>query len=97
MPPIVAVHQVTSLTQERYEEVVRRLTGKQRLESVSDLPFEGLLAHVAAQTEDGCLIVDVFESDEAVTRFNNAMQTIPPTAGIQEPPRFYPVHTFISR
>ncbi len=38
MPPIVAVHQVPSLTRERYEAVVRRLTnGKSRIESPSDL------------------------------------------------------------
>jgi hypothetical protein len=37
---IMAVHQVPSLTQEKYEEVVRRLTnGKSRVESLSDLPF----------------------------------------------------------
>jgi hypothetical protein len=41
---IMGIHQVPSLTQERYEEVVRRLTnGEGRLESISDLPFEGLL------------------------------------------------------
>jgi hypothetical protein len=97
MPPIMAVHRVASLTEQRYEEVVRRLTGKQRLQSPADLPFEGLLMHVAAQTDDGFLIVDVFESDEAVSRFNEAMQTIPRQVGIEEPPRFYPAHTFIAR
>jgi hypothetical protein len=52
--PIMVVHQVPSLTQERYEEVVRKLTnGKRRLESPADLPFDGLLVHVAAQTENG--------------------------------------------
>ena len=97
MPPIVAVHRVPSLTQERYEEVVRRLTnGKRRLESPADLPFDGLLVHAAAQTEDGFLVVDVFASEEAVTRFNEAMQTIPREVGIEEPPSFYPAHTFIS-
>jgi hypothetical protein len=36
---IMAVHQVPSLTQEKYEEVVRRLTnGKARIESQSDPP-----------------------------------------------------------
>jgi len=97
MPPIMAVHRVASLTQERYEEVVRRLTGgKRRLESTSDLPFDGLLMHAAAQTDDGFLIVDVFDSQEAVNRFNEAMKTIPREAGIDEPPQFYPAHTFIS-
>ena len=94
---IVAVHQVPSLTQERYEEVVRRLTnGKRRFESPSDLPFAGLLVHVAAQTERGFLIFDVFESEEASARFSEAMATIPREVGIEEPPEFYPVHTFIS-
>lgn len=34
---ILAIHRAPSLTQERYEEVVRRLTGKSRIESPSDL------------------------------------------------------------
>lgn len=97
MPPIMAVHQVPSLTKERYEEVVRRLTnGKSRLESPSDLPFEGIVVHVAAETEAGFLVVDVFESEDAVRRFNEAMATIPREVGIEEPPKFYPAHTFIS-
>jgi hypothetical protein len=97
MPPIVAVHQVPSLTQDRYEEVVRKLTnGKNGLKSPSDLPFDGLLVHVAAQTDNGFLIFDVFESEEAVDRFNDAMRTIPEEVGIEEPPTFYPAHTFIS-
>jgi hypothetical protein len=97
VPPILAVHQVPSLTQERYEEVVRRLTnGRSGLKSPSDLPFDGLLVHVAAQTENGFLIFDVFESEEAVDRFNTAMHTIPAEVGIEEPPTFYPAHTFTS-
>ena len=96
MHPIVAVHHVPSLTQERYEQVVRRLTdGKDRLESPSDLPFEGLLVHAAAQTDDGFLIFDVFESEEAVLKFSEVMGTIPREAGIEEPPKFYPAHTFV--
>jgi hypothetical protein len=94
---ILAVHRVPSLTRERYEEVIRRLTnGKSRLESPSDLPFDGVLVHAAAETEDGFVIFDVFESQEAVDRFNEAMGSIPREAGIEEPPTFYPAHTFIS-
>jgi hypothetical protein len=40
--------------------------GKRRLESPSDLPFDGLLVHVAAQTDGRFLIFDVFESEAAV-------------------------------
>jgi hypothetical protein len=98
MQPIVAIHQVPSLTQERYEEVVSRLTGGQRrFESPADLPFDGLLVHATAQTEAGFAVFDVFESQHAVERFNDAMRTIPREVGIEEPPRFYPAHTFIQR
>jgi hypothetical protein len=98
MPHVVAIHQTPSLTQERYEEVVSRLTGgKQRFESAADLPFDGLLVHVTAQTENGFLVFDVFESQEAVDRFNEAMRTIPREVGIQEPPKFYPAHTVVQQ
>ena len=93
---IMAVHQTPTLTRERYEEVVRRLTGKPRLESGSDLPFDGLVVHVAGQGRNGFCVVDVFESQEAVDAFNLAMGSIPRDVGIEEPPDFFPVHTFIS-
>jgi hypothetical protein len=94
---IVAVHHVPSLTQDRYEQVVRRLTdGKERLESPSDLPFEGLLVHVAVQSEDGFLIFDVFESEEAFSRFSEEVRPIAEDVGIEAPPKAYTAHTFIS-
>ena len=95
---IMAVHQVPSLTQEKYEEVIRRLTnGKSRVDSPSDLPFEGLLVHIAGQRENGFCIVDIFESEEAVEEFHQAMGTIPQEVGIEEPPEFFPAHTFVAR
>jgi hypothetical protein len=98
MHPIVAIHRVPSLTQEKYEEVVSRLTGgKRRFEAPADLPFEGLVVHATAQTEDGFVVLDVFDSQEAVDRFNQAMRKIPREVGIEEPPKFYPAHTFIQR
>jgi hypothetical protein len=94
---VMAVHQTPSLTQERYEEVVRRLTnGKSRLESTSDLPFDGLLVHIAGQSGKGLFVVDLFESEEAVDRFNQAIGSIPREVGIEQPPEFFPAHTFIS-
>jgi hypothetical protein len=93
---IMAVHRVPSLTQERYEEVVRRLTnGKSRFESTADLPFDGLLFHAAGQSKDGFCVVDVFDSEEAVERFNDAMRSIPREVGIEEAPDFFPAHTCI--
>jgi hypothetical protein len=94
--PIMAVHQVPSLTRERYEEVIRRLTGgKPRVESVTDLPFEGLLFHAAGQGKNGFCIVDIWESEEAVDRFREAMSPIVQEVGIEEPPEFFPAHTFV--
>jgi hypothetical protein len=93
---ILAIHQTPSLTQEKYEEVVRRLTGKSRIESPSDLPFEGLLVHAAGQGPNGFCVFDIFASEEAVERFRHALGTIPEEVGIEEPPQFFPAHTAMS-
>lgn len=92
---MLAIHRTPSLTRERYEEVVRRLTGKNRLESPADLLFPGLLFHAAGETEQGFCIFDVFESEQAVAHFNEAMASIPREVGIEEPPEVFPAHTVI--
>ena len=95
---IMAVHQAPSLTQEKYEEVLRKLTnGKSRAESPSDLPLEGLLVHVAGQGPNGFCIFDVFESEDAVERFRQLVTPIAQEVGIEEPPVFFPAHTFVAR
>ena len=94
---IMAVHQTPSLTQERYEEVVRRLTnGKSRIESIADLPLTGLMVHFAGHGKDGFCVVDVFESQEAVDRFRELVTPIAQEVGIEEPPEFFPTHTYVS-
>lgn len=93
---IVGVHHTPSLTQERYEEVARRLTGKDRIETPSDLPFEGVLVHFAGLGKDGFYVIDVFASEEAVEAFRDAVGTIPLEVGIEEPPEFFPAHTYYS-
>ena len=93
---IMAVHQVPSLTQEKYEEVVRRLTnGKSHFESSADLPFPGLLVHIAGQGKHGFCVVDIFESEEAVEKFREMMGSIPQEVGIEAPPEFFPAHTYV--
>ena len=52
--------------------------------------------HVAAQTENGFTIFDVFESQEAFDRFRAVASPLATEAGISEPPKSYPVHTYIS-
>lgn len=93
---ILAVHQTPTLTRQRYEQVVRKLTGKERLESAADLPFTGLLFHAAGETPSGFCVFDLFESEEAVERFREALGNIPQEVGIEEPPVFFPAHTVVS-
>lgn len=93
----MVVHHGPSLTQERYEAVVRGLTGgKSRLETPADVPTPGLLVHVAAETDEGFLIFDVFESQEAFDKFRAIAGPIATEAGVEEPPKSFPLHTYIS-
>jgi hypothetical protein len=95
--PVVLVHQGPSLTQQKYEEAVRRLTdGKSRMETPADWPVEGLLVHVAGQSESGFRVVDVWESEEASARFGEALMPILQEIGVEDPPELYPAHTFVS-
>jgi len=94
---IVLVHQGPGLTQESYEEAVRRLTdGKTRLESPADWPVEGLLVHAAGEAEGGFRVVDVWESEEAVRRFGETLVPILREVGVEAEPEMYPAHTFVS-
>ena len=93
---VLAVHRAPTLTRQRYEAVLRRLTDGPPPASPADLPFEGLLVHVAAETEDGFLIVDVFASQEAFDRFAEAIRPFAREAGIEQPPRAYRAHTYIA-
>ena len=95
--PVVLVHQGPSVTQERYDETVRRLTGgKGRMESPSDWPVEGLLVHAAGESEQGFRVVDVWESVEACNRFGEVLRPILQEVGIDDPPELYPIHAFVS-
>ncbi len=94
---VMVVHHTPTLTRARYEAVVRGLTGgKARLESPSDIPTGGLLMHVAAETDDGFMILDVFESQDAFDGFRAVATPIASAAGIEEAPKSFPIHTYVS-
>ena len=94
---VMVVHHTPTLTRDRYEAVVRGLPdGKPRLESPDDVPTGGLLVHVAAETDEGFMIFDVFESEETFARFREVAGPIATEAGIEEPPKSFPIHTYIS-
>jgi hypothetical protein len=85
------------VSQEQYEESVRKLTGgKDRVESPADWPVEGLLAHISGQGENGFRVVDVWESEEAFGRFGETLLPILEDMGVQGQPEVYPVHTYVS-
>jgi hypothetical protein len=89
---IVAVFE--GVTQEQYEESVRKLTGgKERLESPADWPVTGLLAHVAGQGGKGFRVVDVWESFGV---FGESLIPILREIGVEGEPEVYPAHTFVS-
>lgn len=93
--PVVLVHE--GVTQEQYEESIRRLTGgKGRMESPADWPTEGLLAHIPGQSPNGFRVVDVWESEEAVQRFGQILMPVLAEMGVEGQPEIYPAHTFVS-
>src|SRR5688500_7923286 len=95
--PVVLVHEGPTLTQERYEETVRRLTGgRGRMEKPADWPVDGLLVHAAGPGRTGFRVVDVWESEEAARRFGEMLMPVLQEVGISDEPELYPAHTFVS-
>ena len=97
--PVVLVHQGPTLTQERYEEIVRRLTGedsKDRMESPADWPVEGLLVHAAGESGSGFRVVDVWESEGAARSFGERLTPILQEVGVEDPVEMYSAYAFVS-
>ena len=95
--PVVLVHQGPTLTRERYEEAVRKLTDDGRgLRTPADWPVEGLLVHAAGQGGSGFRIVDVWESEGAARKFGEALMPMLLEVGVTDAPELYPAHTFVS-
>jgi hypothetical protein len=95
---VVPVFQGPTVTQEAYSEVVRRLTDgrRERMESHSDWPVDGLLVHVAGEGPGGFRVVDVWESEEACQRFGELLGPHLQEAGISDQPEIYPAYAFVS-
>jgi hypothetical protein len=94
--PIVAVFEVPGLTQQNYEETVRRIAGKNRMSSPNDWPVEGLLVHVAGQGAKGFRVVDVWTSEDAFRRFGDKLVPVLRELGIEGQPEVYPSHTVVT-
>ena len=96
--PIVTIFQSPTLTREKYEETVRKLTGgkRSRMESMADWPVEGILVHVAGQTEQGFRVADVWKSEDAFRRFGDKLMPILKEVGVESAPEIYQTHAFVS-
>ncbi len=95
--PVVLVHQGPTLTQERYEAAVRKVTGgRLPMQTPGDWPVEGLLVHAAGQGSGGFRVVDLWESEAAAGRFGAIMLPILQEVGVTDMPEIYPAHTFVS-
>ena len=95
--PVILVHQGPTLTRERYEAAVRKVTsGKLPLQTPGDWPVEGLLVHAAGEGKGGFRVVDLWESEDAAGRFGKILQPILQEVGVTDIPEIYPAHTFVS-
>jgi hypothetical protein len=94
---VVLIRQGPTSTREKYEEIVRKLTGgKTRMESVADWPIEGLLVHVAGESPQGFRVVDVWQSQDACNRFGATLGPILQELSIDAQPEVYEAETFVS-
>jgi hypothetical protein len=84
------------VTQEQYDEVLRRMTDGGSLTALSDWPVEGVLFHVAGPTPDGWRVLDVWESEEAFGRFAEDLVPHLQAVGMPDvPPNFFPVYNLV--
>ena len=93
---VIAVFEHPTLTRESYETSILRLAGKEKAESPSDWPVPGLIAHIAGDTGNGFRVVDVWESEEALGRFAEALKPVMQEIGIEAEPQIYPGHTIVT-
>jgi hypothetical protein len=94
---VVLVFEGPGITKEAYETAVQRLTGgNPRMESPSDWPVPGLLAHIAGDGPNGFRVVDVWDSQEAVDRLGEMLMPILAELGIEGGPEVYPAYVYVS-
>src|SRR6516164_7407967 len=78
-------------TPEVYEEINEELG----IRSADDLP-PGCIAHAVGKTDDGIVVIDVWESPEAFGRFAEDLGAVAYRKGMPKPrPRIVPVHNRI--
>lgn len=87
---ITAVFDAPGVTQQQYDQIVGDL------EAFGLAAPNGRLFHVANQTENGWLVVDVWESEELLGKFAETLLPMFDAIGVTLPqPRILQVHNII--
>jgi len=87
---IAAVFEIPGMTDVQYDRII------EGLEAAGVGAPDGRLYHVAAPSDNGWLVVDIWQSEEQLGRFANVLMPIAADAGAAPPaPRVYPVHNII--
>ncbi|MGW0336722.1 hypothetical protein ACWD0J_33595 [Streptomyces sp. NPDC003011] len=95
---VIMVHEMPGVTQAQYEQVTDQVSGgKGGLGSRADYPVAGLLSHAAGPTAAGWIVVDVWESEEALQQFSERLRPALKEAGVPEgQPKIYSAFNVIT-
>src|SRR5262249_35233554 len=89
---VMMIGALPGVTTSQYDQVNEKLGNHAR----GDEP-DGLIQHVAGETDGGLLVVDVWESPEQFERFfaEGAAQALAEAGAPPVEPRIYPIHKMI--
>jgi hypothetical protein len=91
--------EMPGMTQAQYEQSAERVTGRPGpVKSPADWPVAGLISHTAAPTDNGWLVVDVWDSEEAFQQFGETIMPILRELGFPDVrPRMHQVFNVVTR
>ena len=91
MTKIVATFNIPGFTPQKYSQTIKDLDAAGKKLSA------GRINHVAAQQKDGLLIIDVWESQEALDEFSKTLVPILQKNGVTPAvPTILPLHNIIT-
>jgi len=91
MRKVVAEFNVVGFTAEQYNNVLKDLDAAGKEVS------SGRINHVAAENPDGLLIIDVWESEEALNKFSETLIPVMEKNGVKPAqPKVLPLHNIIT-
>jgi hypothetical protein len=92
MSKIIAIFELTGFTQKNYDDIVAELKAS------GGFPNDDRPSHVAFQKGDNWCVIDVWNSEEALTQFGqNTLFPIFAKLGlVPQPPQIFPVHHFLT-